>query len=65
MSEACAIGARAEVGEGFRHSLKAKRFKLETARSFFPQRSEGASAQALKAFLRNAPDVEPDERDTL
>lgn len=38
---------------------------METARSFFSQRSEGASALALKAFLRNAPDVEPDERDRL
>ena len=28
MSEAFAIGARAEVGEGFRHTLTAKRFML-------------------------------------
>ena len=38
---------------------------METARSFFSRRSEGCSAEALKAFLRHAPDVEPDERDRL
>ena len=38
---------------------------METARSFFSRRSEGGSAEALKAFLRHAPDVEPDERDRL
>jgi hypothetical protein len=38
---------------------------MVTARNFFSRRSEGASAEALKAFLRNAPDVEPGKRNRL
>jgi hypothetical protein len=38
---------------------------METARDFQSRRSQGGSAEALKAFLSRAPDVEPDERDGL
>ena len=38
---------------------------METARDFFSRRSQGGSAEALKAFLSRAPDVAPDARDSL
>jgi len=38
---------------------------METARDFFSRRSQGGSAEALKAFLNRAPDVAPDARDSL
>jgi hypothetical protein len=38
---------------------------METARDFFSRRSQGGSAEALKAVLSRAPDVAPDERDSL